>query len=432
MNEIEDTFIKSWLDSYPETTKKTYQPNITDFFNFLNQTWPENSPWNGTKIHDDRKASQRSEDETVKFKYEDVTVKYANWLRTKKSSLHPELTLSDYTVVNRCVAVSSFLNYMRMPLVLNRPQKRAILQIGKPRNMPYRLSLADITAMKKQANTKERYILLVGKSLGLRVSDFISLRQGLFEGNLKDREAPYSLGVITTQKRKADAYPFLDYEAHEAYLNYRQELQATNRWDGKDRYMLQGTKPDSHMTKQEVNGIIKKLSTKAGLRLGNLHLSFHCFRRFLCDHLSTAVGDANKWKQVVGKKISEGAYISSDDLREAYAKVMRYTCEERTVRLGDVSDLRQIVDELVKDKSYLESEVKELKDTMQMAIDGLPKSILEVAQDLISRGVVPPEMVERVQKESVESAVRTKEVMEQALWKDYGLRVRKVEQKTLA
>ena len=34
----------------------------------------------------------------------------------------------------------------------------------------------------------------------------------------------------------------------------------------------------------------------------------------------------SKWKQIVGKKISEGAYINSDSLRQDYAKVMPSTC----------------------------------------------------------------------------------------------------------
>ena len=163
----------------------------------------------------------------------------------------------------------------------------------------------------------------------------------MFEGSLKDNDAPYSLGVIVTEKRKQPAYAFLDYEAYQAYLDWRQELQSLNRWDGKDRYMLCGTRPDSHMTVQEINDMLKRLAGKAGVRVGNLRLSFHCLRRFLCDHLSTAVGDMNKWKQIVGKQIPESAYISSDNLREAYAKVMQLTCEEKTMKLGDLTDLKQ-------------------------------------------------------------------------------------------
>jgi hypothetical protein len=293
--------------------------------------------------------------------------------------------------------------------------------------MPYHLTLSDIVAMKRQGNAKERYVLLVGKSLGLRIGDFVSLRQGLFEGNLKDREAPYSLGVIITEKRKQPAYAFLDFEAYQAYLDWRQELQSLNRWDGKDRYMLYGTRADWHMTVQEVNGMLKRLGAKAGLRLGNCRLSFHCFRRFLCDHLSTAVGDMNKWKQIVGKQIPESAYISSDNLREGYAKVMQYTCEERTVRLGDVADLRQIVVDQqqrlsvqARDIAFLETHVKELKGTIQDFGEGVPRYLPELLRELNVKGLISTELLRQAERDTIESLARTKEGMDEDFAKVYS------------
>jgi len=64
-----------------------------------------------------------------------------------------------------------------------------------------------------------------GRYFGLRIGDFVSLRQGLFEGNLKDSDAPYSLGVIITEKRKQPAYPFLDYSSSCHYKNDAKEQQ---------------------------------------------------------------------------------------------------------------------------------------------------------------------------------------------------------------
>lgn len=41
----------------------------------------------------------------------------------------------------------------------------------------------------------------------------------------------------------------------------------------------------------------------------------------MIDRLS-AICSESQWKQIVGKKISEGAYISTDQLREIYARAM--------------------------------------------------------------------------------------------------------------
>jgi hypothetical protein len=77
--------IESWLNSYGERTRKGYRPAINVYLQFLDQTWPENAPWNSEKLHQDRKASQHSDDETVKYKYEDVIVRFANWLHSRKT-----------------------------------------------------------------------------------------------------------------------------------------------------------------------------------------------------------------------------------------------------------------------------------------------------------------------------------------------------------
>jgi site-specific recombinase XerD len=387
--------LKSWIESYGQGTAKTYSGSIKPFFEFLNETMPLDIPWTADRIYEDRKITQKMDDDAQKYKWEDLTVKYSNWLRTRKCRMPPYkgLPFSDNAVTAYCIVVRSLFSFMRVPLILNRPQKRALVKTGNIRNIPYHLTLNDIVAMKKQANTKERYILMVGKSIGLRVNDFLGLKQGQFEANLQDKEAPFSLGVIVTQKRRQPAYPFLDYEAYDAYLNWKQELQASNRWDGKDSYMLTNSRLLRHMTAQEANSILRKLAFKAGIRLGNLRLSFHCLRRFLCDQLSR-VADANKWKQIVGKEIPESAYISSDCVREVYAKVMQFTCEEKMVPVGQVADLEQLVAEQGKslnlqkyELDYMKSTLQQLRMTTEEFMQATVKYLPELVKDMQTRGL---------------------------------------------
>ena len=54
---------------------------------------------------------------------------------------------------------------------------------------------------------------------------------------------------------------------------------------------------------------------------GNRIVRFHNLRKYLIDRLS-AVCSESQWKQVAGKKISEGAYISTEQLREIYTRAM--------------------------------------------------------------------------------------------------------------
>jgi hypothetical protein len=54
----------------------------------------------------------------------------------------------------------------------------------------------------------------------------------------------------------------------------------------------------------------------------NRRIHFHNLRKYLINHLS-AYSSESQWKQVVGKKINESAYVSTDQLRNIYARAMK-------------------------------------------------------------------------------------------------------------
>jgi hypothetical protein len=88
------------------------------------------------------------------------------------------------------------------------------------------------------------------------------------------------------------------------------------------------TKPNERITsfskEIQLTRILQRLVVRAGLEVGNKEVRFHCLRKFLSDHLASHMSES-KWKQIVGKKISEGAYISPDELRKDYARAMAET-----------------------------------------------------------------------------------------------------------
>jgi hypothetical protein len=69
------------------------------------------------------------------------------------------------------------------------------------------------------------------------------------------------------------------------------------------------------------------LCEKAGMEIqnGTIHgkrIRFHCLRKFLIDRLS-AYASESQWKQIVGKAIDEGAYVSQDQLRAVFGRAMK-------------------------------------------------------------------------------------------------------------
>ena len=58
---------------------------------------------------------------------------------------------------------------------------------------------------------------------------------------------------------------------------------------------------------------------------GTIHgkrVHFHNLRKFLIDRLSAYSGES-QWKQIIGKSISEGAYVSQDQLRGVFSRAMK-------------------------------------------------------------------------------------------------------------
>jgi polyhydroxyalkanoate synthesis regulator phasin len=99
------------------------------------------------------------------------------------------------------------------------------------------------------------------------------------------------------------------------------------------------------MQDSELSYILQSLAKKAKIQNGSKRIRFHCLRKYLSDRLSSAMSES-KWKQIVGKKISEGAYINADSLREDFLKAMPNIAISTNGSNGKVLELEKKVDNL--------------------------------------------------------------------------------------
>lgn len=199
-------------------------------------------------------------------------------------------------------------------------------------------------------------MLLVGKSLGLRAGDFVNLTFGKFRG-LKLDSPPVFIGETITEKEHVKAYPFLDFDT----LPIVRTILETNRNCPNNECILTTRSKTSglyqKMRGQELSHILQSLATRAKIENGSRRIRFHCMRKFLSDRLASVTSEL-KWKQVLGKKISESAYISSNSLRDDYAKVMESTCID--VRTNNDDKLEY----LEKEKETLVNQMLSMKKTL--------------------------------------------------------------------
>jgi integrase len=320
-----DQTVIEFLNSQNGSTRNVYQSNFRYVIEFTGI--------NGKEILESKKADKE-------FQWEKRTVELKQWGKKKG--------LSDSLVKGIVAVLRSFFVYYRTPLVFTRQEKNKVGGRVQRINQDYQLTNEDISKLVLVADLREKYIVLAGKSFGLRASDFIRFTYGSFRSVNLNQEAPIFLGELNTIKEGVPANPFIDTDLQpiiKAILD------------------ANPTKPDNEhlltFNDIELTSTLQNLAKKANIQLGGKHLRFHCFRKYLIDRLSSLMSES-KWKQIIGKAISEGAYVSSFELKESYAKVMKMTTISTTNGNGKVTKISQ-------DLTALQSKVSDLEKSNRQA-----------------------------------------------------------------
>lgn len=353
----EDTVISEFLNFQKKSTRNTY----SSYFRRLKEFTTEI----GTQILANHKQ------------YEKKIFAFQKWLLEKG--------YSEAYVQSACGCIRGFFAYYRKPLNLTNQERR---RLGERRRKTedYFFDKEDIAKMAMHSDLKSRYILLVGKSVGLRASDFVNFKYGMFRGVKLDNDAPVFIGKIGTQKERIPAFPFLDSDA----IPIVKEILETNK-DAKDSdYILMTKSKKKHNTYQRIQGetlsvILQSLARKAKIQHGSKRIRFHCLRKYLCDRLSAHMSES-KWKQVVGKKIDESAYVSDAELQEAWTRAMpSITISNGNGKVKkDLEATKQSVETMAQIIASQKAEIERLKAEMasKSDTDAMKKMMFDLTERL--------------------------------------------------
>jgi hypothetical protein len=291
---ITDPYIKEFLDSIERTTtKKCYKTFLKLYLDWSGKT--------GQQLIDEKKA--HPDDGYV----EKSLLQFRKWITDSgKSSNYARSVMG---------AVGGFFHYYRVKLNFTTSESRRLLARERTTS-DYRFEKEDFERIGKYASLREKYILYVGKAVGLRASDFLLFTFGHFRSAKLDGEPPVFLGEFATHKQSEKVYPFLDSDA----LSVVKDLLEVNKAKLDSDRVLDDSEDNLSL-------ILQNLCRKSGMEIigTTIHgkrVRFHCMRKFLSERLSVYSAES-QWKQIVGKAISEGAYISPDQLKVVYSKAMK-------------------------------------------------------------------------------------------------------------
>ena len=288
-----DKATEEWLNAQKKSTKPVYKVYWNYFLEFTGLT--------GDQIVESRKADKE-------FAWQKRVMEFKNWLISKGQSENSAKTAAN--------TVRGFFQYHRLPLQFRRSES-AKLSEAKRKYEDYKFSREDLQKMNEVADLMEKYVIVAGKSFGLRAGDFLRLTRGDFEPYI-DREPPIAIGEKETEKKGVMAYPFIDTDAKPVIKLMLDYMNRKGRTKPTDKMLSFGDEI-------QLTRVLRRVTEKANINLGNKRVRFHCLRKFLIDRLSSHMSES-KWKQIVGKTISEGAYVSSESLRDDYARAMSETC----------------------------------------------------------------------------------------------------------
>jgi integrase len=292
---------EAWLASQKMPTKTYYSAWFAKFEEF-------------TGLTGDQILAKQAVDKAGTW--EAKVLAFKNWLLSEKK-------LSEYTATAQSMAVRGFFSYHRVTLQFRLMESKRISERSR-KTEDYRFNLADLKKLYEVSDLQERYVITAGKSFGLRAGDFLTLTRGDLEPYVNN-EPPASIGRIKTEKEKVAAYPFIDSDAQPIIKLMLEKLMREGKTNPNDRIL-------DFSQAIQLTRVLQRLVAKAGLEVGNKEVRFHTLRKFLSDHLASHMAES-KWKQIVGKKISESAYISPDELRKDYARAMEETTFGRQVDL---------------------------------------------------------------------------------------------------
>jgi|GEM_PF-1643904 len=347
-----DKICIEFLTSQKKSTQHTYKAFLKHVLTYTGMT--------GQQILDSKRSDKN-------FEWEKKVIAFKQWMKNQKTSQGKNY--SDNAVSTAINTLRSFFDYYRTPLLFSQNENCKLNGRAKRVTKDYMLTNEDISKMVLVGNLREKYIVLLGKSFGLRAGDFITFIYGAFRSLNLDQEPPIFIGEFQTQKEGVTAFPFIDSDALPII-----------------KAVLDGNKdkPDNEriltFQSEELSSILQALAIKADINLGNKHLRFHCFRKYLSDRLSANMSES-KWKQIVGKAISEGAYISNFELRDGYLKTMKMTTVSSNGN-AKVSKLSEQVTELNKQVNEQIMELSKQVNEKSQKLEEQSQEIKEIKQQL--------------------------------------------------
>jgi integrase len=239
------------------------------------------------------------------------------------------------------IGIRQLFRFYQMPIRM-RAGSSVTKTVMTSKSFPLRIE--HVRRMFEVADLRERVILSLATDVGLRISDFITIKKADLPP--LDQEPPIRFDVMTG-KEHVVAHGFLSAETVEMLQIYLPTLQK------KENPYLFPSNGDRPISDEWLNRLIQKLAAKAQLELSGKRFTFHCFRKmFLSAAIDAGIG-LTAGKKLCGKAIppSDDTYLTTVKLRDKFVQLKRLLTivpQVKKERMEHIDQLEAAIEQLQK------------------------------------------------------------------------------------
>jgi len=353
-----DNVVEKFLGSVGLSTMRNYRRGLTLF-----------SEWYKKPIEtilEERKEdlTPRPNESLIEAKqratrFEKLIEDFHKWLIT------PQPDRESYeinTARTYCLGILQIFRYYEMGLTLRTqsPINVTVISVGDFVLMPQHVKAMFHVAK----DLRSKLLVSIGNDLGWRIGDVIGIQKSELP-NL-DAQAPIEWVRITTKEKQVSKTCLSDTTV--ALL--KEYLFA---FPSKNPYLF-NSNGSGHIDDNTVNDRLRDLAREANIEVGNMKLTWHCFRDMIISQAKNLGIDSDIIKLMVGKAINKAMlpYMTGIDTKTAFLKLQEVTKINGSVIKEESKD---IIVELGKNVADLSTRLEQQDKTIKQ---------IEKALDLIA------------------------------------------------
>jgi site-specific recombinase XerD len=362
--------MEKFLGSLSKGTMKSYRRGLELFIQFygkdvdtiLAERKDDLTPRPNENLVDAKNRASR---------YENLLEEFHAWMGKPIHTINkkPNQAYGINTRRTSTLGLLQIFRYYNMGLVLRNgsPISQTVISTGDFVLMP-----EHVRAMFHVAkDLRSKLLISLGNDCGWRIGDVLSILRSELP-NL-EQEPPIEWVRITT-KEKQVAKTCLS-QTTVLLLKEYLTLPSKNQF-------LFGSNGKNHIDEETVNNRLRDLARESGVEIGNIRLTWHCFRDMLISQAKNLSIDPDVIKIMVGKSVNKAMlpYLTGIDVKTAFLRLQKILgittiIEESETNVKRIESLENAMIELEKENKNLRTRIEVLHSKLESNESTMNKAI---------------------------------------------------------